>query len=257
MAHSVSWTSTIGGFEAKPDGGETKRMGDDRIRELKLAIRERMEVGHVFADSSANQTHDGKHCVKSASDFVIYKSDYSTPSVTITDTGIKLGVDADLYAHDGTTRLFTRKRVIGWTMPGTLFTRASGVRLTDGILPVELPLDLLVDGETAPTVTPVSVRAVVLTPPNGANGSDFVEIDILRCPAGSNPEDGNFESILSSTLKITKGNYKSNTAAFVSGLTIAQNDLFAMTVVNIASGTPPTGVAAAGANLTVELILSA
>ena len=44
-------------YESIPDGSEDIRLGDNRIRELKLDARERIRVDHIMEGSE----HDGKH----------------------------------------------------------------------------------------------------------------------------------------------------------------------------------------------------
>ena len=55
MVHTTDWDNT---FEAEPTGARKIREGDDRIRELKVSVRERMELEHLFKD---DQTNDGIH----------------------------------------------------------------------------------------------------------------------------------------------------------------------------------------------------
>ena len=53
-----TWNAT---FEAlPPDVGEAINLGPDRIRDHKLAVRQRMEIDHKW-DEAADPTHHGKH----------------------------------------------------------------------------------------------------------------------------------------------------------------------------------------------------
>ncbi len=47
--------------ETTPAGTETPRLGDNRIREFKSAIRERLEVEHYFYDDETGHTDVGQH----------------------------------------------------------------------------------------------------------------------------------------------------------------------------------------------------
>jgi hypothetical protein len=256
MAHTDSWTTGAGGFESKPDGAETKRLGDDAIRALKRAIRERMAIGHVFGDATDNTAYDGRHVIDSvSSEFVIYKKDKTSKALIVTENGITLPSGADVYGPGGTRRLLLRKRVIGWTMPGTLFARSQGFNLTSGLLPLEIPGDVMPDGTTPTDITLVEFRVLLMVPPNGANGTDYVSVDMLRCPAGSDPADGNFESILQTPLIVARNAYKAHTSAFAA-VTLAEHDILVPSVVATASGTPVSGDLSAGSDLVAELVLA-
>lgn len=56
MAKTYTWDST---FEATPPSSESVGQGDDRIRDLKVAIRERLETDHYFGQG--NDDDEGKH----------------------------------------------------------------------------------------------------------------------------------------------------------------------------------------------------
>lgn len=55
MAFSKSWDETA------PAGSEARSLGDDRIREFKFAIRERLAVDHDFQDDETGITTIGYH----------------------------------------------------------------------------------------------------------------------------------------------------------------------------------------------------
>jgi len=55
MAHTNDWSAA---YETTPASGDAIREGDDRIRELKLDIRERLTLEHAWKE---DQTYDGMH----------------------------------------------------------------------------------------------------------------------------------------------------------------------------------------------------
>ena len=56
---TVTWNAS---FEAEPSGTEDIRLGDDRIRALKEAVRERMAVDHFWGQRAGVASVDhGKH----------------------------------------------------------------------------------------------------------------------------------------------------------------------------------------------------
>lgn len=57
MAYGETWNAA---YEATPDGGEDRSLGDDRIRALKTSIRERLEKDHYMAIAGVDADH-GEH----------------------------------------------------------------------------------------------------------------------------------------------------------------------------------------------------
>jgi hypothetical protein len=96
---TTEWST---GFEDSPAGNTSRRLGDDRIRELKLAIRERMQKGgHYMKDSVAGFAKDGRHVVGVGDGPGIYKSDATTKLIDYTDTAMTLQTGMDLVSTDG------------------------------------------------------------------------------------------------------------------------------------------------------------
>lgn len=98
------------GFESTPAGSELRSLGDDRIRELKLAIRERLQKGgHYMQDTVAPYNKDGRHVRGVGDGPSWYKADATsllleaTSDVLITAKE-KLLLDKNLEV-DGTTQL--------------------------------------------------------------------------------------------------------------------------------------------------------
>jgi len=79
--------------EAIPDGSEARSLGDDRIRELKYAIRERLAIDHEAYADEAGHSYVGYHTV-------VHFTQQSSPT--------KLADIGQLYCKDvtGTTELF-------------------------------------------------------------------------------------------------------------------------------------------------------
>lgn len=90
-----TWDSS---YESSPAGTDPKSQGDDRIRDLKLDIRERMNVGgHVWKDST--NTLDGRHAVNAGGSGVnphIYKSDKTTPLVEFYEAAVEIAANLEV-----------------------------------------------------------------------------------------------------------------------------------------------------------------
>lgn len=96
---TTEWSAT---FETTPAGNTTRKLGDDRIRELKQAIRERLQKGgHFMQDSGAGFPKDGRHVVGVGDGPDIYKSDAVTKAVVYSDTAVTLQAGIDLVSTDG------------------------------------------------------------------------------------------------------------------------------------------------------------
>ena len=54
MAHTVTWGAA---FDATPAGSDDIKDGDDRIRELKTAVSERLALEHYFTKAGTNNWH--------------------------------------------------------------------------------------------------------------------------------------------------------------------------------------------------------
>lgn len=91
MAVTVEWNETT------PAGAETPRQGDDRIRELKEAIRMRMRNGGHLWTAAATDVEDGRHVCGTENvsggpgtpltgEFYIYAADQTTRIVTVGDS---------------------------------------------------------------------------------------------------------------------------------------------------------------------------
>lgn len=52
------WT---GAYEGQPSDGENVNLGATRIRNLKVDVRERLQVDHAFGDNGPAEADDGKH----------------------------------------------------------------------------------------------------------------------------------------------------------------------------------------------------
>jgi hypothetical protein len=96
---TIEWSAT---FETTPAGNTTRKQGDDRIRELKLAIRERLQKGgHFMQDPGAGFPKDGRHVIGVGDGPGIYKSDATTLLVGYTDTNLELKAGMGLTSVDG------------------------------------------------------------------------------------------------------------------------------------------------------------
>lgn len=81
---TLTWDAA---YEALPSGSEAISLGDDRIRNLKRDIRERMtQGGHIMQDTT--NTNDGKHCVNAdgSGKFRIFRANKTDEIITTTDS---------------------------------------------------------------------------------------------------------------------------------------------------------------------------
>lgn len=109
MPFTNTWDAT---FESQPADSEDINLGANRIRALKVAIRERMQVDHEWEDAQ----QDGKH------NKITLVAQAAVPSIS--------GTDGFLYTQyiGGSTELFYRDangNIIQLTELGRLFPYAS------------------------------------------------------------------------------------------------------------------------------------
>lgn len=96
---TTEWSAA---FETTPAGNTSRKLGDDRIRELKLSIRERLQKGgHFMQDAGAGFPKDGRHVVGVGDGPTIYKSDATTEAVRFTDTNVELKAGVNITSVDG------------------------------------------------------------------------------------------------------------------------------------------------------------
>lgn len=95
----------IAGFEASPAGNTSRKLGDDRIRELKKSMRERMQAGgHYMTDPVSAYVKDGRHVVDAGGAGVspaIYHSDAVTKLIDFTDTEMQFKAGMGVTSVDG------------------------------------------------------------------------------------------------------------------------------------------------------------
>jgi hypothetical protein len=78
-------------YEAIPAGSEQISLGDDRIRNLKVDVRERFsQGGHVIQDTT--NSNDGKHAVNAdgSGKFRVFRADKTTEIITTTDSVVTI-----------------------------------------------------------------------------------------------------------------------------------------------------------------------
>lgn len=234
MAHSTAWTTGGGGYETVPDGGESKSQGDDRIRNLKVSIRERMVGGgHLWGDAdSVNK--DGRHAVGAdgSSYFQIYKVDKTTYGLRLSDTVLQLNTGYTVQKSTGDV-ITRRRRGFAFTFDGNLAVSESPL--------FELPIS----DTGAETAAAVALRAVLKTPSVGQD----IKIDLVRCTVGTNPTDVNMASVLTAVLTLAAGAYRANTTSFVTP-TFSPYDTFKIKITQV-------GTTTVGADLTVMLVFEA
>lgn len=96
---TTEWSAA---FEGTPAGNTSRKLGDDRIRELKVSIRERAQKGgHFMQDSAGAFVKDGRHVVGVGDGPTIYKSDATTELIRYTDTTMDLKAGMNITSVDG------------------------------------------------------------------------------------------------------------------------------------------------------------
>lgn len=175
MSITVTWDAT---FIAAPQGTESRRLGDDRIREFKTAVTERAELEHVWSASEASSGH-GWHREGSAKTYVDASEPTTRPdgatSLSSGDAG-RLWVDSDddvLYYYDGSA--WTAIGVSSSTVaPGSarqlLQTNAGGTA-SEWASNIDIPGTLDVTGATTMDSTLGVTGAVTLSSTLGVTGA--------------------------------------------------------------------------------------
>ena len=101
MSHTNPWSTA---FELTPAGTASRKEGDDRIRELKVSVRERLLLGgHYMTLAATDIDKGGRHTVGMGGDGGphIYKSDGTTRLISFTDTNMALQANMGLTSIDG------------------------------------------------------------------------------------------------------------------------------------------------------------
>lgn len=121
--HYVNWNIA---FEASPLGGDNPVQGDDKIREFKLAVRERFTREHFMNTASGLPTEDGEHRAGSARAYhqsaaPTLQPDAAT-ALSADDVG-RLWVDTDTggaFYWNGTAWVSLSRVYLRWSVEGTV-----------------------------------------------------------------------------------------------------------------------------------------
>ena len=245
---SVTWSSY---WETQPTGSGSPTLGDDKLRELKQAVRERLEQAHyVSYGTSGALSNDGWHLEGSARVFVMS----SAPTVLgdVASTGLSTAVGGvDLYhgrlwfdannnylpyIADNATNGFVgfERELVRISIQGTLTTG-------DDVIPALL---------FARAATIKRVIARVLTTPT----TDAVICDLTRYDTSNTPLGSVFVSS-GSKLTIVSGAYTDDKTSDDSELSVTNSVLAYGDYLNL--DIDQVGIATPGADLsiTVEAIL--
>jgi hypothetical protein len=166
------WNSA---FEASPAGGDSPASGDDKIRELKGAVRERLAKEHKMDLSSGAASADGWHIQGSAISF------YSASSPTVRTDGAT-ALDASDYGrlwYNTSTGALSVYTATGWVQ----FSSASAASL--------LALLKTVDG-TGSGLDADMVRGASINSISNNLGTFTSDTDVSICAA---PEVGSINYI--------------------------------------------------------------
>ncbi len=227
MALTNTWDSA---FEASPAGTDDPSVGDDKIRQVKAAVRERAEKEHYWRTAESSSIH-GWHREGSAkayyeADAPSKRPDGST-NLTASDNG-RLWVNSDTgllyaYVHPNWVGMVRTVRVV--SIQGTL------AAATNIVPPIVVTRNC--------TITKVSIR--VGTAPTGAS----LIVDINKYGTDEVADGSIFNGVTRPT--ITSGNYENNVT------------LFSATYSDMAAGEYLTvdidqvGSTVAGADLTIAI----
>lgn len=227
---TLTWDAA---YEATPAGSDAVSGGDDRIRELKVAVRERMLVGgHLWQETT--NTHDGKHTVNAdgSGAWNVYKTDKTTVALEVTDTTIKADSTLEWQNSSGDP-LTRRRRMIAWTYIGEVITGSADWPM------IELRAVGATEGATL-----VEVGAIVKTAPTGAT----LDVDLHWSPAADTNPNTNLASVFTSTVcQIAAAAFKGTATSGFSKTSFAADDVL-MPVVD------QVGSTIAGEDLTVYAV---
>ena len=134
---TTEWSNS---FEASPVGSAARSQGDDRIRELKQAIRERAENGgHYMQDNVNPYSKDGRHVQNMGGGPHWYKSDAVTKEMEFVD-------DTHIVVHDNF-------QVQGTLLGGTTNDLSAGPITSTSIAAHAATQTQFITSNTATTVT--------------------------------------------------------------------------------------------------------
>lgn len=122
---AVTWNAT---FEAEPAGASSPALGDDSIRELKTAVRERVNREHWMTTGTGTYTGHGYHRLGSARAFFTQAKPTALPDASgnlTTSWGrgrllVRSHLDNIMCVWDGTTWAGILKEVTRCSVQGTL-----------------------------------------------------------------------------------------------------------------------------------------
>lgn len=224
-----------------PPDSQSVSLGDDRIREDKAGVRERLLQGghymvHDLSQGGANEINDGQHVIGVENDigapteagtFTVFRADITSPALRLHGTSHatkagQLELDAN-YTYVGANvttgtdpgHLHTTDRTLFFPLPGTLTAAASPV---------------IIEVKFAGTIE--EVYGVLGT----TSSSGSVVVDVWKANAAI-PSNSNSIHDSGGKLTFTSGTARASTSTFDSGEdTVAANDVFKVEVESIGTG---------------------
>ena len=183
----VTWNTA---FEATPAGGDTPTQGDDRIRELKEAMRERFEREHFMNLASGLPAEDGEHLSGSAKGYRQTSAPTLQPDGTTAlaaDDAGRIWFDSDsddipgVYDGTGWVGFVRENRAV--SIQGTLAVS------TDVVPPLIFPRAATLRKVSARVITaPVGASLIIDINRNGANSIFASAGDRITSAAASNSD---------------------------------------------------------------------
>ena len=228
---------------ATPPGSEQLSTGDDKIRSLKLAIREREERGgHYWPVAVAGpvpSNDTGKHCCGGdpqgdTKQFIVYEEDRTTAAVTIdTDEGgiqsVTLGdgvAGSNAYTLKADVLRGKRDHTIAMPLPASAVGRVKG---------------MIFENRNADTITLLGAKLICFTTPVGG----ALDVDLNRIASGyTDPNVAGTTVFSGGHPQVAAGAFTgSEVTAFTGGLeTLATGEAWVVDIDTIGPTTPADNI---------------
>jgi len=176
------------GFETSPAGNDQRSIVDDKIRQLKLAIRERLaQGGHYVLDATPPYSKDGRHVRGS---FALYRADATTKMLDLPDdTHIDVTSGTTFRTASGAAIDFANAPLVQTSILNNACTRIAMSTISDyyGALSSGTNLALISGFTTGSPVGPVMlfVSGSVAQTTGAATGNFDVAIQVDRANNGT------------------------------------------------------------------------
>lgn len=221
--HTEAWNA---GYEAAPADTEALSQGADRIRDLKLALRERLVAGgHAMSDGLTTGSNDGRHAVNidGSGKWPVYKADKTTLAFYVTDTAVSAATGVS-YLDAAGRIVGVRERAIVWPLTGALVSGSAD------FVPVEVP------SESSVTANVKALRLLCRNAP----ASSTVTVAIMSSTSGMTTPTYATTVI---TNIVAAGSNRGNTTGTISVTQLNRWDVLIPLVSGVGGTTPGTDMA--------------